>query len=372
MTLQDNRPGLTWIYDEVLDSALSEHAKILYVALCRHANKQGTSFPKYATLQKKTSTSEATVKRALKELKDHDVVSVINRPGTSNIFTINQLHEMNLPEHNDQAQTEPTESEPGQSDLGGSSDRAGGQVCETSKGLIPKDSSLSTYNDNSKELSDENDLKEDVEANASNSEELFLKDGMAMPFIEKIEKIDKSLKLNNNALLLLSQCEVLPILKEEQKKSLNQRLSEKVPPARLASYSIFRQIVLEDKKLWTGNTQKKSFQMILITLLNEYNTFFTEEEINEIAVFLKDKIYSPKNIYQGIKKSKNEGNTFVKLSDLEFYIQKMKDDDELNAKDAIAKRFQEKNQKQPKTYGKKQSHTAPDSIDEETRKLFGF
>ncbi|MEM3453200.1 MAG: helix-turn-helix domain-containing protein [Candidatus Hadarchaeum sp.] len=66
----DRRGNWFWDYNDVLDSDLSEHAKIVRLCLARFANQnERKAWPSLSKIAEKASISVATVKRALSELE---------------------------------------------------------------------------------------------------------------------------------------------------------------------------------------------------------------------------------------------------------------------------------------------------------------
>lgn len=79
--LKDNRTTrLFWVEDDFFDNgvaaAIGASAALLYLALCRHANKEGMSFPSIARLATETGLSERTISNGIKCLKDKGLVNV--------------------------------------------------------------------------------------------------------------------------------------------------------------------------------------------------------------------------------------------------------------------------------------------------------
>jgi len=91
----ERRLGWFWSYDEIFDLDISEHAKLIYLNLCRRAKKSGRSFPSHSRIAKDCSVSIPTVKRAIKELIEVAAIrftsrKVIGKPNTYNINDISQ------------------------------------------------------------------------------------------------------------------------------------------------------------------------------------------------------------------------------------------------------------------------------------------
>src|SRR5262245_51932982 len=95
-TLRDDRQvGFFWSYDDIFDNGdlgLSAHAKLVYLALCRHADKDGASFPGHKRLAGECSLSVSGVQRALKELQTAALVRVDSgkEVGISNTYTLTE------------------------------------------------------------------------------------------------------------------------------------------------------------------------------------------------------------------------------------------------------------------------------------------
>lgn len=95
-SLNDGRKlGWFWSYDEIFDQDISEHAKLIYLNLCRRAKKSGISFPSHARIANDCSVSVPTVKRAIKELLEIGVIRFtshkhIGKPNTYNINDISK------------------------------------------------------------------------------------------------------------------------------------------------------------------------------------------------------------------------------------------------------------------------------------------
>lgn len=66
--LEMEEKGFFYSYNMIFDLDISEHAKILYLYLCRRADSKNTSFPSYENMGKACGFSRRTAIRALKEL----------------------------------------------------------------------------------------------------------------------------------------------------------------------------------------------------------------------------------------------------------------------------------------------------------------
>lgn len=86
----DRRTGYFWARDELFDKQITSKAKLVYLAMCRRANKQGTCWPAYPQLSKDAGYSEATIRRAIKELVDSKLVIIHRRKRPDGSFMSNQ------------------------------------------------------------------------------------------------------------------------------------------------------------------------------------------------------------------------------------------------------------------------------------------
>jgi|LSQX01.3.fsa_nt_gb hypothetical protein len=87
------RKNWFYSYNMIFDQPISEHAKIVYLYLCRCADSEGQAFPSYSTIAKKCSISRRTAINAINELKQARILSVEERVRadgslTSNLYTI--------------------------------------------------------------------------------------------------------------------------------------------------------------------------------------------------------------------------------------------------------------------------------------------
>ena len=96
--IRKERKNWFYSYNIIFDSELSEHAKIVYLYLCRCADEESQSFPSYNTIAKKCSISRRTAIRAVQELEDVGLLSRDRRTkakngklvNTSNLYTIHE------------------------------------------------------------------------------------------------------------------------------------------------------------------------------------------------------------------------------------------------------------------------------------------
>ena len=63
----------------ITDPKLSIQAKCLYSALACYANKERLCFPSISTLANDLNTSQRTIKRLIKELKDKEYIKRVGR-----------------------------------------------------------------------------------------------------------------------------------------------------------------------------------------------------------------------------------------------------------------------------------------------------
>jgi len=97
----------------IIDLPVSAQAVRLYAVLSRYADKEdNTCYPSIKTIAKRMHTSDSTVKRALRELKEHKAVHVEQRYNpatkeqTSNLYTLIRIPPFmyELPQVNDDLQ----------------------------------------------------------------------------------------------------------------------------------------------------------------------------------------------------------------------------------------------------------------------------
>lgn len=80
--VQDNRPRLIWIYDDIIrkmGAELGVYAISTYCAIVSMANEAGQCFPGIKTIASMIGSSETSVKTAIKILSDHNLISVTAR-----------------------------------------------------------------------------------------------------------------------------------------------------------------------------------------------------------------------------------------------------------------------------------------------------
>ncbi|HEY2303910.1 MAG TPA: helix-turn-helix domain-containing protein [Acidimicrobiales bacterium] len=62
-------------------------AKLVYLALALRAGKDGRAWPSITQLAKDTGLGRSTIRRALGQLAEQELVTVFHRPGSSSIVT---------------------------------------------------------------------------------------------------------------------------------------------------------------------------------------------------------------------------------------------------------------------------------------------
>lgn len=90
------RKNWFYSYNMIFDLPVSEHAKIVYLYLCRCADTEDQAFPSYGTMAKKCSISRRTAIRAIQELEEVGLLTKEERTilkngkpvNTSNLYTI--------------------------------------------------------------------------------------------------------------------------------------------------------------------------------------------------------------------------------------------------------------------------------------------
>lgn len=87
--LEMEEKNFFYSYNMIFDLNLSEHAKILYLFLCRKANDKCVSFPSYSSMGNACSFSRTTAIRALKELMTMGLV-IKKRQGNGIEQTVNK------------------------------------------------------------------------------------------------------------------------------------------------------------------------------------------------------------------------------------------------------------------------------------------
>lgn len=72
--LEMEEKGFFYSYNMIFDLDLTEHAKILYLYLCRRADSRNTSFPSYQTMANACGFSRRTAIRALQDLMEEGLL----------------------------------------------------------------------------------------------------------------------------------------------------------------------------------------------------------------------------------------------------------------------------------------------------------
>ncbi|GAJ19962.1 unnamed protein product, partial [marine sediment metagenome] len=100
--LQRKRPPFTIIENAIIeDPNISKHGIIVYLVLCKHADKDGHDcFPSLRSIQKEARTARASVVEAIDELVKEGYITKTQRKNpdnpkvfTSNLYTINQQYD---------------------------------------------------------------------------------------------------------------------------------------------------------------------------------------------------------------------------------------------------------------------------------------
>lgn len=82
----------TMIPDSLIDDeTLSAYDKAVFLAIARHASKEGIAFPSISTIAKKAGCSETSVKASLSELNAHGYIEKAKRQGKAGNFNVYTL-----------------------------------------------------------------------------------------------------------------------------------------------------------------------------------------------------------------------------------------------------------------------------------------
>lgn len=84
---------------------LSASDKLVFVALCAHADKQGRCFPRRSTLAEFTSLSTRTITTSISHLIDAGVITQQPRTGTTPIYTVTTLENIARDKEQKKAET---------------------------------------------------------------------------------------------------------------------------------------------------------------------------------------------------------------------------------------------------------------------------
>lgn len=77
----------------IFDIDISPSSKLIYVALCKYANKNGVCYPSIETLSKVTNIkSRTTIIKCIHELSQHGLIEVIRGKHNSNTYIIKSQH----------------------------------------------------------------------------------------------------------------------------------------------------------------------------------------------------------------------------------------------------------------------------------------
>ena len=92
---ENRKHGWFWAYDALFDLAVSAHAKLVYLNLCRRAGKQGESHAAHARIAHDCALSVRTVRRALQELVQAGAIRVKSRKreGRQNLYYLTDMSE---------------------------------------------------------------------------------------------------------------------------------------------------------------------------------------------------------------------------------------------------------------------------------------
>ena len=107
----------------LFERKISVYAKIVYMNLCRHADKSGRSFPSHERIAAECSTSVATVKRAINELIRAGLATLKSRghSGRANVYSV-LWHRTDIAQRErcqppEIAQTDPSDSSESDADI---------------------------------------------------------------------------------------------------------------------------------------------------------------------------------------------------------------------------------------------------------------
>jgi hypothetical protein len=124
--LRAERPPFTMVSDNIIDREdLTSYEKLVYIVLARHANKEGACWPGRARIAKMARCSVESVKRALPGLVEKGLLSIEPRKAESGRSDTN-LYTVRLPQIKGEGVSQTR---------GRGSDRPGGRVSQTRKGL---------------------------------------------------------------------------------------------------------------------------------------------------------------------------------------------------------------------------------------------
>lgn len=91
--MKKNMFGIPNIIFDEYSQHIGEHATLVYLFLARQAKKDNSCFPSINLIAKKCSISSTTVKKALKTLVEHKLISIEKRTldnggKTSSLYTL--------------------------------------------------------------------------------------------------------------------------------------------------------------------------------------------------------------------------------------------------------------------------------------------
>lgn len=97
------RKNWFYSYNIIFEYPISEHAKIVYLYLCRCSDEEGQSFPSYKTIAEKCSISKRTAMRAVKELQEVGFLSSEKRADEKGVMSSNLYVIYDSPELEDES-----------------------------------------------------------------------------------------------------------------------------------------------------------------------------------------------------------------------------------------------------------------------------
>jgi hypothetical protein len=136
--IKRERKNWFYSYDMIFDQPISEHAKLIYLYLCRCADSAGQSFPSRSTIADKCSVSIRTVDKALTELAGIGLVLKERRIDASGDYTSNLYVVSDTPvKPNVESRGSAGDALPSITETGGSAGGAPPVVQEVHQGSAP-------------------------------------------------------------------------------------------------------------------------------------------------------------------------------------------------------------------------------------------
>ena len=89
-SIADRRTGYFWAKDELFERSISSKAKLVYLSMCRRADRSKTCWPAYPQMASDTGYSEASIRRAIKELSEAKLIRVKRRKRPDGSYMSNQ------------------------------------------------------------------------------------------------------------------------------------------------------------------------------------------------------------------------------------------------------------------------------------------